>query len=77
MLDVPVSDKFPAVPYFHFMNSPTLLTLVIFIIKVTIIHKTYNEDRQFNELQSDTGKQICVYRSSLNLIRLNTRGCEN
>ena len=41
--------EFPAASYFHFMNSPTLLTLVIIIIKVEIFHNTYNEDRQFNE----------------------------
>ena len=47
--DVSVSDvaEFPAASYFHFMDSPTLLTLVI---KVAIIHKTYDEDRQFNKI---------------------------
>ena len=47
-------------------------------VKVAIILKTYNEDRQFHILQSNLEKQnICVNRCSLNRICLKTRGCDN
>ena len=78
-VSVSVRQEFPATSYFHFMNSPTLLTLMIFIIKIAIIHKTYNEDRQFNNIQSNIEKQIEIRVNSgrLSRICLKTRGCEN